>query len=264
MRPRRMRSEGSVGWLLSRAFGLLIALIAGAGLIQLGAVLVQHRAVQELAKEVQPLALANDQLGDLVFSAAWAVRSYALTGDQRMLELYGVSVNEYPRQVSRLRDLADGPHEAAVSEQLTKAETWWDSADEQRQAVPRSPKAFAASERGQGLFDDFSRTDESLRQLLQSEGDRLQRRSETLSWITVGVIGVVTVGATTIGVITAVVRGAASPTRWANSPPFWPSAPRVTGSGGPAFTGPRRSRRWPKRSTPPPSRPTCSGGTRCR
>nr|WP_296074880.1 ATP-binding protein [uncultured Actinoplanes sp.] len=203
MRPRRMRDEGSVGRLLSRAFGLLIALIAGAGLLQLGAVLVQHRAVRQLAEEVQPLELANDQFGGIVSSAAWAVRSYALTGDQRMLELYGGSLNQYPHEVSRLRALATGRHEAAVSEQISKAEAWWDSADQQREAVPRSPAALAAAERGRQLFEDFSATNERLRLRVEAEGDRLQRRSETLSWITIGVIVGITVGATAIGVITA-------------------------------------------------------------
>ena len=54
-----MRRDGSVGRLLSRAFGALVLLIVCAGLAEMTTVLLQHRVVDQLSTHVQPLQLAN-------------------------------------------------------------------------------------------------------------------------------------------------------------------------------------------------------------
>jgi signal transduction histidine kinase len=199
-----MRDEGSVARLLSRTFGVLVALIVGAGLLQLTAVLVQNRSVDRLTEEVQPLELANDHLGDIVASAAWAMRGYSITGDGHMLDLYDVALNQYSGAVQRLRDLSRHRHTAEVDAQIVRGEAWWSNAEELRGALPLSAEAVDLTEQGQQLFDDFSRVNDHLHVDLAGEADRLQQRTETLNFGTIGAIGVITVCATVLAAIMAV------------------------------------------------------------
>src|SRR4051794_12530678 len=128
-----MRDEESVGRLLSRAFGVLIALFVAAGAIGLGIVLVQHRAMTEVSERVQPLELANEQLDRIMSSAQWAIRGYALTGDSKMLELFDQCSIDYPVASRTLRaQPTAGRDNRAVTEQLTRADAWWATANRQR------------------------------------------------------------------------------------------------------------------------------------
>jgi signal transduction histidine kinase len=198
-----MCGEGSsVARLLSRAFGLLIVLILGAGVLRLGATMLQSRTLDRLTLEVQPLGLANDNLGDMVSAGAWAMRGYSLTSNGHMLELYDLAQNRYANAVSELRGLSDKRHAAQIDAEIAKAGAWWANAEELRGAIPLSARTVTLTEQGQQLFDDFNRANDDLKQGLLGEADRLKRRIDTLTWTTGVGIGLVTIGAV-VGAITS-------------------------------------------------------------
>jgi signal transduction histidine kinase len=199
-----MRDDGSVSRLLSRAFGVLVALIVGAGLIELAVVLVQHNTVHQLTEKVQPLELANDHVADVVAGAQWAIRVYSVTGDRRTLELYDLARKGYAATVDDLRALGVGSDKAEVARQIALMDAWWAVAEQQRAATPRSPEALRYVERAQTIFDEFSTANEGFQIALAERSDKLHRQSVVLWWATLGVASTITLGAAAIAVHTGV------------------------------------------------------------
>ncbi len=197
-----MRGEGSVGRLLSRAFGVLVALIVGAGLAELAVVLVQHRAVHQLAEEVQPLELANARLRTVLTDAQRGMRGYLLTGDRQMLDTYYGARGHYAAVSRQLRDLAGARERATVTEQIARADSWWALADRQRGAAPLSEEAAAYAAEGNTLFQGFVSINDELGDGLAARADGLHRRSESLQWFTVGLVTLMTIGATAVALTT--------------------------------------------------------------
>ncbi len=198
-----MRDEGSVGRLLSRAFGVLVALIVGCGLTQLAVVLVQQRTVNQLADQVQPLQVANAQLRTVLADAQRGIRGYLLTGDGAMLATYYDARSEYDEVGQGVRELA-GPDRDKVAAQIARADEWWTLADRQRAAAPLSEQAATFVTQGSALFEAFVRSNHDLEADLATRATHLHERSDVLSWSTVGMLAVFTLGATTIAAHTAI------------------------------------------------------------
>lgn len=203
-RRGRVRRDSSVGRLLSRAFGVLVTLIVGSGLAELGAVLVEHRAVQELTAEVQPLQLANAQLRLVLTDAQRGLRGYLLTGDEQMLNTYYVARSDHEIAENDLRRLSADQHVAAVADQIAKADIWWVNAEEQRLEPPRSDAAIQAAELGKPLSQQFVAANEALRFVLATRADDLRARVNALEWAAVVVVSVLTLAAAVTAVVTAV------------------------------------------------------------
>ncbi len=199
-----MQNEGSVGRLLSRAFGVLVALIVGCGLTQLAVVLIQQRTVDELAGRVQPLQLANAEVRTVLTDAQRGIRGYLLTGDRTMLDVYDDARREYARVGPELSDLAGGPDRDTVSAQIARADDWWAMTDRQRATVPLSARAAASLAQGNVLFEAFVRTNHDQQVNLAARAGELRERGELLHWLTVAVLAVLTVGATAVAALTAI------------------------------------------------------------
>ncbi|GAA0466652.1 hypothetical protein Ade02nite_46400 [Paractinoplanes deccanensis] len=192
-----MRREGSVGRLLTRAFGGLVALVVGCGAVELGAVLVEHHAERELAAEVQPLRLANAELRTVLTDAQAGLRGYALTGDGRMLDAYELARSEYGVASDELPD--DQGHE-----QIARADAWWAVAEQQRQAAPGSAEAIAYAEREATLFRAFAAANDAVRDAAEERAVDLRDRADGLRWLTVMVILLLTVVIAIAAALTAI------------------------------------------------------------
>jgi signal transduction histidine kinase len=197
-----MRHEGTVARLLSRAFILLVALFIAAGAVELTAVLIQHRAAEELIHRVQPLELANDRLRAVLADAQRSLRGYLLTGDGQMLETYAQAKSDYFLAVQSLQNLSTGSDRTAASEQIVRADAWWAVADRQRLALPRSDDAAAYAERGKTLLDAFIAANEQEQNTLAVRAEQLHRRVDRLQWISIVVMVTLTVG---VGLMAAAV-----------------------------------------------------------
>src|SRR5262245_49467316 len=101
-----MRTDRSLGRLLDRAFGGLLALLICAGGVEAAALLVQRRVVGQLTTHVQPLALANAHLRGVLADAQQGLRGYQVAGDRALLDAYLVARSRYGLAVQDLRDLA--------------------------------------------------------------------------------------------------------------------------------------------------------------
>ncbi len=143
-----MRRDGSVGRLLTRAFGALVLLIVCAGLAGMTTVVLQHRVVDQLSTHVQPLQLANAHLRNVLADAQRGLRGYALTGDTQLLDTYHVARGTYAVASRDLRSLATDREVAVVDAQISRAVAWWALAEQQRLAAPRSEAAVGYVNRG--------------------------------------------------------------------------------------------------------------------
>ncbi|MBM2615566.1 CHASE3 domain-containing protein [Actinoplanes sp. LDG1-06] len=199
-----MRRDGTVGRLLSRAFAVLVALIVGSGLAELAAVLVQHRAVQQLTGEVQPLQLANAELRAVLTDAQRGLRGYLLTGDEQMLDTYYVARSDFTVAGDELRRLSDRDHLASADDQIAKANLWWAVAERQRLEPPRSNAAIQYAEQGKPLFQNFITANEDLRFVLAARADNLRNQATALQAAAIAVVSVLTVAAAVAAVVTAV------------------------------------------------------------
>ncbi|MEU4216160.1 hypothetical protein [Actinoplanes sp. NPDC026623] len=123
-----MRRDRSVGFLLTRAFVVLVSLIVCSGLVETAMVLQQHKVVRELTTHVQPLRLANAGLRGVLADAQRGVRGYSLTGDAQMLSVFRAAMLDYTLVGRSLRSLAGGDEARAVDAQLTRADAWRSSA----------------------------------------------------------------------------------------------------------------------------------------
>ena len=157
-----MRREGTVGRLLSTAFAVLVALIVVSGLAELAVVLMQDRAVQQLAGEVQPLQLANADLRAVLTDGQRGVRGYLLTGNEQMLETYRAARSDYHPAAEELRRLGAGRDAASVADQIARADEWWAIADNQWLEPPRSAAAVHYAQQGTVRFQDFIAANDAL------------------------------------------------------------------------------------------------------
>jgi two-component system phosphate regulon sensor histidine kinase PhoR len=198
-----MRRDGSVGRLLTRAFGVLVLLIVCAGVAQMTTVLVQHRTADQLSTHVQPLQLANAHLRGVLADAQRALRGYLITGDGQLLDSYHVARSAYPLAVQDARVLATGAERAAVDAQAARADAWWALAEQQRQAPPRSARAADFVVTGMPLFQEFLGANADLDESLAARAAALQRRSLALGRLTVAAVAVLTACAAGLAAITA-------------------------------------------------------------
>jgi signal transduction histidine kinase/CHASE3 domain sensor protein len=192
-----------VGGLLTRAFAALVLLIVCAGLAQMATVLVQHRTVDQLSAHVQPLQLANARLRGVLADAQRGLRGYLITGDGQLLDSYHVARSAYPQAVAELRELCTSRECPAVNTQVTRADAWWELAERQRQAPPRSSQAVTFVSAGKTLFEEFLSANSGLDRSLTARADALQQRSFTLGWLTVAAVAVLTACAAALAAITA-------------------------------------------------------------
>jgi two-component system phosphate regulon sensor histidine kinase PhoR len=201
-----MRRDPSVGRLLSRSFAVLVALIVCSGLAEMTTVLVQHRVVRELSTHVQPLELANARLRTVLGDAQRGLRGYLLTGDGQVLDTYHVARSDYVLAGQTLRELATGAGEGpAVEAQLSRADSWWVLAEQQRRAPPRSDAAARYVTDGRPLFQAFQAANEAFDADLARRAATLQQRSSRLGWVTVVVLIVLTLVAAATAVVAALV-----------------------------------------------------------
>jgi two-component system phosphate regulon sensor histidine kinase PhoR len=202
-----MRGDGSVGRLLSRAFGALMLLIVCSGAAEMSVVLVQHRAVAQLTGHVQPLELANAHLRGVLADAQRGLRGYLLTGESQVLDTYDLARSEYLVAVEDARDVAAGSEITAVETQKERADAWWALADQQRQVPPRSDAASHYVLVGKPLFDAFLAANDDLDLTLAARAATLRRQSERLQVITVVSVSALTVFAAAFAALTAVRTG---------------------------------------------------------
>ena len=200
---RRTDAHPSVARLLTRAFGVLVALIVACGVAELTVVLVQRHTVTRLTDEVQPVRLANARLRAVLTDAQRGLRGYLLTGDGQLLDTYHVARSDYVLATRQLRDLADDLGDP-VDRQVLRADAWWRLAERQRLAAPRSRDAAAYAAQGAPLFQAFVAANHELEVTLAAREARLHRRGTVLQWITVGVVGVLTAGSGAIALVTGV------------------------------------------------------------
>jgi len=198
-----MRRDGSVGRLLTRAFGVLVLLIVCAGVAQMTTMLVQHRTVDQLSTHLQPLQLANAHLRGVLADAQRGLRGYLITGDGQLLDSYHVARSAYPLAVQDARDLATGAERAAVDAQAARADAWWTLAEQQRQVPPRSARAADFVAAGKVLFQEFLGANTDLDRSLAARAAALQRRSLALGRLTLAAMGVLTVCAAGLAAVTA-------------------------------------------------------------
>ena len=198
-----MRRDGSVGRLLTRAFGALVLLIVCAGLAEMTTVLVQHRTVNQLSTHVQPLQLANAHLRGVLADAQRGLRGYLVTGDGQLLDVYHVARSEYAVAVAEVRALCTSRETASVDAQVTHADAWWALAEQQRRAPPRSDLAARFVSAGKPLFESFLAANLDFDLALAARAASLQRRSFTLGWLTVTAVAALTVFAAALAGITA-------------------------------------------------------------
>lgn len=200
-----MRRDRSVGFLLTRAFAILVGLIVCTGLIETAMVLQQHRVVRELTTHVQPLELTNAELRSVLADAQRGLRGYSLTGDGQMLGMYHAARLDYVRVGQVLRSQAYPDERPAVEEQLSRADAWFVMSDWQRRAAPRSDEAVLYATQGWVLFQDFVAANRDFDADLAARTAELRRLSFRLGSATVVVLVVLTVGAALVAGVTAVV-----------------------------------------------------------
>ncbi|MFI5933660.1 ATP-binding protein [Actinoplanes sp. NPDC051494] len=199
-----MRRDRSVGRLLTGAFGTLVLLIVCSGAAETTALVMQHRVVRELSGHVQPLELANAELRGVLGDAQRGLRGYLLTGDSQLLDTYHAARGDYFTSSRRLTALAETGERERVARQLTRADAWWQLAERQRQAAPRSDAAAAYVSQGKPLFAAFTAENESFDAGLAVRAADLQRRSSRLSTVTTVVIVALTLLAAVTAVLAAV------------------------------------------------------------
>ncbi|GID94655.1 ATP-binding protein [Amorphoplanes digitatis] len=199
-----MRRDRSVGFLLTRAFVVLVSLIVCSGLVETAAVLQQHRVVRALTSHVQPLRLANAELRGVLADAQLGVRGYSLTGDAEMLGAFRSALLDYALVGRALRSMAGEDEAPAVDEQLARADTWFDVAELQSRAPPRSAAALRYAGEAGPLFLAFMAANREFDADLAERTEELQSLSFRLGGATIVVLLALTVGAALIAGCTAV------------------------------------------------------------
>ncbi|GAA2468982.1 ATP-binding protein [Winogradskya humida] len=200
-----MRPSRSVGRLLTGAFGVLVLLIVCSGVAETTALVMQHRVVRELSAYVQPLELANAELRSVLGDAQRGLRGYLLTGDSQLLDSYQVARTAYTTSSRALTGLARADERASINDQLDRADIWWQHAEQQRLAVPRSDTAAAYVSQGRPLFEAFAAENTQFDAALAGRAANLQKRSSRLSTVTTAVVVALTLLAAVTAVLAAVV-----------------------------------------------------------
>ena len=199
-----MRGDRTVGGLLTRAFGALVLLIVCSGLAGVGAAMLQHRTVRQLTEHVLPLQLANSDLRVVLADAQRGLRGYLLTGDSSLLDTYHVARSDYFLAGQEMHRLATGKENAAIFEQVSRADAWWRLAELQRTAVPRSDEAARYVTEGMPLFQAFLVANNDLDSRLGRRAEDLQRQSSTLGVATTAALVALTVAAALLAALTGV------------------------------------------------------------
>ncbi|UQU62914.1 ATP-binding protein [Couchioplanes caeruleus] len=199
-----MRRDRSVGRLLTRAFGLLVALIVVSGAAETTALIMQRRVVDELSSHVQPLELANAEMHSVLADAQRSLRGYLLTGDGQLLDTYYVARSSYALTGRKLRNLAQERETDRVNRQLQRADAWWVLAERQREAPPRSEAAAGYVTEGKRLFQEFAAENRAFDTDLAGRVADLQERSARLSVVTTVVVVVLTLLAAVTAALAAV------------------------------------------------------------
>ncbi|MEV6601031.1 ATP-binding protein [Actinoplanes sp. NPDC051346] len=208
-----MPRERTVGRLLTRAFGVLAALIVCTGVAETTALVMQHRVVDELSTRVQPLQLANAALSSALADGQRGLRGYLLTGDSQSLDAYRVARGEFEQVAGTLQTLARETEKPAVARQLAKAGDWWALAERQRQTPLRSSEAAAYLAQGRPLYQAFDAENREFDDELAARAADLRDRSSTLSIVTTAVVVALTLLAAITAVLAAtlIVRGITRP-----------------------------------------------------
>jgi signal transduction histidine kinase len=196
-----------VGRLLTRVFGALVLLILCVGLIEVAAVLAQHRVVQELTTRVAPLELANARLRGVLGDAQRGLRGYLLTGDGQLLDTYHGARGAYPLALREVRDLALGSDRDAIDAQARYADGWWAVAERQREAAPRSTAAGRYVAEAKPIFQAFVSANTDLDRALATRAAHLQRQSARLGTATALAVVALTAGVAGLAAASAVRTG---------------------------------------------------------
>ncbi|MET8152541.1 ATP-binding protein [Actinoplanes sp. NPDC049668] len=189
---------------MTRAFVVLVGLIVCSGVVETAAVLQQHLMVRALTTHVQPLRLANAELRGVLADAQLGVRGYSLTGDGEMLGAFRSALIEYAVAGRALRAMADEDEAPAVDEQLARADTWFEIAELQSRAPPRSAEAVRYAGEAGPLFLAFMAANRDFDADLAERTDELRSLSFRLGGATIVVLVALTVGAALIAACTAV------------------------------------------------------------
>ena len=185
---------------LYRAFAVFVALVLASGVIATVTAWQQFRSITSLTEQVLPERLANAQLHGLLGDAQRGARTYLLTGDVTMDEVYRQASGAYPATAARLRRLAppeDGP---AVQKQLDQAAAWFNLADRLRVASPGTSRAVALANLGRANFNAFLVANGGLDASLADRGERLRARTRATESVAIAAM----LATTLLGVLAAV------------------------------------------------------------
>jgi signal transduction histidine kinase len=190
-----MAAERTVTWLLTRAFASVVGLVVSSGVIELGVVLTQDAAQEELATHVLPLNHANAHLRSILNGARGDLRGYSLAGDLSMGVDFDVAASDYSVIVKELRKPAQARDRVAIDAQVAAADAWWTMAERERKNSPFDDDAINLAEASEPLFSRFTHANDDFDRYLEARAGTLHRRASALRWITVGVVAVLTAAA---------------------------------------------------------------------
>jgi signal transduction histidine kinase len=202
-----MRGERTVKWLLTRAFAAVVALVVSAGAIELGVVLVQDAAQEELTGHVQPLNQANAHLRSILNGARGDLRGYSPAADVSMGYDFDNAANSYADAVRDLREPARAGDRSLIDAQVTAADAWWAMAHRERTSSPFDDNVINLAEESEPLFARFADANDTLDTQLDTRAAALHRRATALRWLTVGVVGLLTAAAAVTAALIAVRTG---------------------------------------------------------
>jgi signal transduction histidine kinase len=202
-----MAVERTVKSLLTRAFAAVVALVVVLGAVELTVVLVQDASQQELIVHVQPMDEANEHLRSVLNGARGDLRGYSLAGDLSMGNDFDLANGEYPVAVRKLRRPAQAGDRESIDALVAAADAWWSMAARERDSAPFDDNAINLAEESEPLFNRFAVLSEQFDLRLDARAAVLHRRSAALHWITVGVVGVLTLTAALTAAFIAVRTG---------------------------------------------------------
>jgi len=202
-----MAPERTVKSLLTRAFATVVALVMCAGAVELAVVLLQDAAQEELTVHVQPLDGANEHLRAVLNTARGDLRGYSLAGDISMGNDFDLAAIDYSIALADLRGPALPRDRDALDAQIAAADAWWAMARRERRSSPFGSNVINLAEESEPLFDRFMTANTTLDQWLNARAVTLHRRARVLSWVTVGMVVLLTVGAAISAALIAIRAG---------------------------------------------------------
>ncbi|GGK37956.1 hypothetical protein GCM10010124_33510 [Pilimelia terevasa] len=174
-----MGGPPTVGRLLHRAFGLLVALIGVAGVGGAVATLLQQQVVRELSTRVGPSVSANLELRIVLLDAQRALRGYLAAGAGAGAE-YDAARAAYPPAVAELRRMTGPDPAASIDAQVAAADRWWAYAEAQRPRRPGGTVTAATVLAGQRLMEDTLAANSATGQALDARARRLADRAASV------------------------------------------------------------------------------------